>query len=84
MFVKEITLKGYIRLSNLNNFNLIKVKFTKKIQAILGTNGSGKSSFIDSVLRFCSRQEQTQPMAGFVAHGVVSHQRCLQGTQRRG
>ena len=49
MFVKEITLKGYIRLSNLNNFNLIKVKFTKKIQAILGTNGSGKSSFIEEL-----------------------------------
>jgi recombinational DNA repair ATPase RecF len=49
MFVKEITLKGYNRLSNLNNFNLIKVKFTKKIQAILGTNGSGKSSFIEEL-----------------------------------
>src|SRR5574343_959316 len=48
MFVKEITLYGYNRF-NLNNFKKINLKFTKRIQGILGTNGSGKSSFIEEL-----------------------------------
>lgn len=43
MFIEEIELKGYLRLK-LNQFHKIKLKFTKKIQLILGTNGAGKSS----------------------------------------
>lgn len=43
MFIEEIELKGYLRLK-LNQFHKIKLKFTQKIQLILGTNGAGKSS----------------------------------------
>lgn len=43
MFIEEIELVGYERL-NLNQFKRIKLSFTKIVQIIIGTNGSGKSS----------------------------------------
>lgn len=45
MFIEELELKGYNRLK-LNQFTKIHLKFTEKIQLILGTNGSGKSSIL--------------------------------------
>ena len=45
MFIEELELIGYDRL-NLNQFEKIHLKFTKKVQVILGTNGSGKSSLL--------------------------------------
>ncbi len=45
MFIEELELIGYHRLA-LNQFDRIKIKFTKKVQVLLGTNGSGKSSLL--------------------------------------
>jgi ABC-type hemin transport system ATPase subunit len=42
-YIEELDIKGYIRLA-LNQFERIHLKFTEKIQVIIGTNGSGKSS----------------------------------------
>lgn len=45
MIIEEIAIKGYKRLS-LNSIELFVYKPNKKIQLILGSNGSGKSSLI--------------------------------------
>ena len=48
MFIDELILNGYDRL-NTNNFKKIHFTFKKKIQIIIGTNGSGKSSILEEL-----------------------------------
>ena len=48
MFIEELILNGYDRL-NTNNFKKIHFSFKKKIQIIIGTNGSGKSSILEEL-----------------------------------
>ena len=45
MLIKNIELIGYKRF-NLNQIHKLAINFTEKIQLILGTNGSGKSSLL--------------------------------------
>jgi DNA repair exonuclease SbcCD ATPase subunit len=45
MKILSIELQGYLRLS-LSNIQYIKIDFNEKIQLILGSNGSGKSSIL--------------------------------------
>lgn len=45
MIIKKLTLNGYLRF-RLNNIETFTITPTEKIQLILGTNGSGKSSLL--------------------------------------
>ena len=45
MFIEELELDDYDRL-NINNFTKVVLNFKKKVQVIIGTNGSGKSSIV--------------------------------------
>ena len=52
----SIELKGYKRLQ-FNNINYIKIDFTEKIQIILGTNGSGKTSLLRELTHLPSNKQ---------------------------
>ena len=51
----SIELKGYKRLQL--NINYIKINFTEKIQVILGTNGSGKTSLLRELTHLPSNKQ---------------------------
>ena len=48
MFLTGLKLKGYTRIAQ-NGIDTIEIDFTKPMQIVLGTNGSGKSSLLEQL-----------------------------------
>ena len=48
MFIDKLILQGYTRVAQ-NTISKIEIDFTKHMQIILGSNGSGKSSLLEQL-----------------------------------
>ena len=48
MFLTHLKLKGYTRIAQ-NSIDCIEIDFTKPMQIVLGSNGSGKSSLLEQL-----------------------------------